>query len=261
MQSDLSLDDDEELALGDDDDEELTITDDEDELALGEDDDLVLDGGSDITRGAGDTGINLAAPADSGLNLEEEPLDLAGSSVSSLELPEDDDIIDLDSHADPDDATQLKADETFDLAPSSGLEMDDDDSGSQVIALEDSEAFSDNNAMLEEQPLGGGGGISLDKAPEAAPQPTPGEALDEALGNYEENAVTTPALPDVERAGPLPEMPYSIWNVLSLMLIFMILGATGLLMVDVVRNMWSWQGTYSATSPLMEFAVNVLDLK
>lgn len=91
--SDLSLDDD--LALGEEEEDELTIGD-EEELALDEDDELVLDGGSDVTGGAGDTGINLTSPSDSGLNLEEKPLDLAGSSVSSLELPEDDDIIDLD---------------------------------------------------------------------------------------------------------------------------------------------------------------------
>src|SRR5205085_1588749 len=74
-----------------------------DELSLGEDDDIgssdsALDEeirpksgssgkGSDVTLGSGDSGINLS-PSDSGLSLEQEPLDLGGSGVESLELPE-----------------------------------------------------------------------------------------------------------------------------------------------------------------------------
>ena len=54
-------------------DDELVIADD--------DDDLVISGaGSDISV-AGDSGINLMSPSDSGLSLESEPLDLAGSSI------------------------------------------------------------------------------------------------------------------------------------------------------------------------------------
>src|SRR5437762_9055239 len=89
----------------------------EDDLVLSEDDeqgssDSVLDDeirpgskasskagstgkGSDVTLGSGDSGINLA-PSDSGLSLEEEPLDLGGgSAVESLELPEDEDVVAL----------------------------------------------------------------------------------------------------------------------------------------------------------------------
>ena len=60
-----------------------------DELSLsdGDEDDLVLDGsGSDVTLGAGDTGINLTSASDSGLSLDEDPIELSGS-ISSLELP------------------------------------------------------------------------------------------------------------------------------------------------------------------------------
>jgi hypothetical protein len=230
------------LALGDDD---LTIGEDAEDLALGDDDDeLVLESGSDITRGASDTGINLGSPSDSGLNLEEEPLDLAGSSVSSLELPEDEDIIDLgDLDADPDEATQLKADEDFQLEPSvAELEDEsDEDSGSQVIALEDSEAF----------------GI---QAAGAAPGVARGDELEGALEQAEIRPVTEPALPDVAYRGPLPEMPYSIWNVLSLLLIVLILSTTGMLMTDLIRNMWSWEETYPASSSIMDSMVQMLGL-
>ena len=115
--SDISLDDGDELALDEDSGDEITLGKDEEELALTDDDELVLDGGSDVTGGAGDTGINLTSPSDSGLNLEEEPLELAGSSVSSLELPEDDELADLDDL----DATAGVADEDFQLEPSAAL--------------------------------------------------------------------------------------------------------------------------------------------
>ncbi|MEX2026275.1 MAG: helix-turn-helix domain-containing protein, partial [Pirellulaceae bacterium] len=60
------------------------------ELDLGEELEVAGSGkkkGSDVTLGAGDSGINLK-PSDSGLNLEEEALDLgSGSAIESLELP------------------------------------------------------------------------------------------------------------------------------------------------------------------------------
>ena len=48
-------------------------------------DDLVLGSGSDLALGA-DSGINLMSPADSGISLEDEPLDLAASGISGLDL-------------------------------------------------------------------------------------------------------------------------------------------------------------------------------
>ena len=245
--SDLSLDDD--LALGEDEEDELTIGD-EEELALDEDDELVLDGGSDVTRGAGDTGINLTSPSDSGLNLEEEPLDLAGSSVSSLELPEDDDIIDLDDlDAGPDEATQLKIDEDFQLAPSAEAEEDDDDSGSQVIALEDSEAFEQAApaaALDAVEPIVGEEGT---------------DELETALDEAEVGSVTKPALPDSAYMADSPELPYSIWNVLSLLVIVMLLAFTGMLMTDVIRNMWSWESTYTASTPIMDMMIRLFGME
>ncbi len=124
----------------------------EESLAVEDDESISLDAsdlkkgpgtGSDVTYSPGDSGINLRSPSDSGLSLDEEPLDLGGSGVDQLELPEDDDVIALEEEADPEMATQLKADEAFSLSPASleGGNDDDSDSGSQVIALEDSSAF------------------------------------------------------------------------------------------------------------------------
>jgi excisionase family DNA binding protein len=224
-------------------DDDLTIGSSEDEVSLEEDQESALEGGSDVTRGAGDTGINLR-PGDSGLNLEEVPLDLAGSSVSSLELPEDDDIIALEElEANPDEATQLRADEDFNLAPGADLGHDEEDSGSQVIALEDSEAFAEQ------------GGAALEEVGPLIGQ-EPGDSGEIDI-QQEVVAVTTPR----DYLAPPPEMPYSIWNVLSLLAIVLLLTVTGMLMTDLLRNMWSWDGTYSASSPIMDSMVRLLGLE
>ena len=238
-----------------------------DNLSLGEDDDLeigssdsVLDEeirpktgsatgtgsgiGSDVTLGAGDSGINLA-PTDSGLSLDEEPLDLGGSGIESLELPEDDEVISLEADAaDPDQATQLKADNEFLLSPGEGMTEDESDSGSQVIALEDSEAFdqdaatmlrSDEGALAADafQPVGGDVGM-------------PGMAPVGMAG-------TQPVYVQV----PVAEKPYSIWNVLSLGLVALMLMITGMLMVDVMLNMWSWNGTSTVSTQVMDAFISM----
>jgi hypothetical protein len=243
LDSDVSIGDDEEIALGDDEDD-LTIGADE-EISLDDDDELVLQSGSDITGGgAGDTGINLASPSDSGLNLEEEPLDLAGSSVSSLELPEDDDLIDLE---DLDEGTAgVQADEDFQLAPSGEQLEDEEDSGSQVIALEDSEAFAE---VAEE----GVGEPVLGAVEE-------GDELETALEEPEGGSVTQPAMPEGAMLAAAPEVPYSIWNVLSLLGIVVVLSLTGMLMTDLVRNMWTWDEPYTASTPVMDLAVRMFGL-
>src|SRR5690606_36717664 len=101
-----------------------------------DDDELVLGSGagSDVTLGAGDSGINLGNPSDSGLSLE-EPLELSGGSgAESLELGEDE-MLDLDK-------SMGGSDDDFMLTPvEDGLD-EESDSGSQVIAL-DSEDFED----------------------------------------------------------------------------------------------------------------------
>jgi hypothetical protein len=243
--SDVAISDDEDIALGDD-EEDLTIGDDE-EISLDDDDELVLQSGSDITGGGtGDTGINLGSPSDSGLNLEEEPLDLAGSSVSSLELPEDDDLIDLE---DLDDGSAgVQADEDFQLAPSVEQLDDDEDSGSQVIALEDSEAFAE---MGEE---------ALDAGEPVLGAEEESDELETALEEPEGGSVTQPALPDAAMLATAPEIPYSIWNVLSLVGIVIVLSLTGMLMTDLVRNMWTWEDTYTASTPVMDLAVRMFGL-
>jgi hypothetical protein len=229
------------------------------ELALSDDDEMVLGSsgaGSDLALNAADSGINLGSPTDSGLsleadsgislqsptdsglNLEEEPLEMGGSSISSLELPEDESI-ELDSGAfDGEPAQNLKKDEDFLLTPSDEMFTDESDSGSQVIALEDSVAFDQEAAGLEP----GQGALLADTA-----------GLDQQLDAIGGGglAATPIAVPGAFAAAP-QEAPYSVWNIAGLVMIMMFLSVTGVLLSDMVRNMWAWDDGMDVATSISE---------
>jgi hypothetical protein len=244
------------LALGDDDlllDEGSKASAAGSALDLDDDDEMVLSGsgiGSDVTLGTGDSGIGLANPSESGLDLEDATLDLGGSAVESLELPEDDDdVISLEEEADPDAATQLKADDEFLLTPVEGDE-EEDESGSQVIALEDSAAYDADAATML-------GGVA------AADQPLVADESDmfqqqlnqQAAGTAQPMPMPMPMYPAA--AGP-PEAPYSIFNVLALFCATMFLLVAGLMMIDVVNNMWEFHEVGGASHSLMDLVVSTI---
>ena len=247
------------------------------ELALSDDDDMVLSGsgsGSDLSLSAGDSGINLSSPTDSGLSLEvdsgiqldsptdsglsldEEPLDLGGSSISSLELPEDEEIVDLDD-MDSEAPTPVKKDEEFLLSPSDEMFMDESDSGSQVIALEDSAAFDQDAATLV--PGGVEGQALLAET----------DGLDQQLGALDGGApampteAPTPASAAAQAFAPEPpQTPYSIWNVLGLLLIIMFLSLSGIVMTDMLKNMWAWdEGGHDVATGISNGLTSAIGLK
>lgn len=221
-----------------------------------DDDDLVLggssSGGSDITIG-GDSGISLVDPADSGLSLE-EPLELGSAADESLELGEDD-MLTLDEQVDTESPTELKKDDEFLLTPlEEAGEEEDSESGSQVIAL-DSDVSTDDSAtliasgeaaampaMLDEDFTGAGFGSEA---------PALGPALGAGFAGGMAAAAEGPALAGAG-AYALPEAPYSWPVVMGLVFCSLVLMLTGWMMVDLVRNMWSWQGTYTSTSMIMD---------
>ena len=200
-----------------------------------DDDDLVLGGsgtGSDISIG-GDSGISLVDPADSGLSLE-SPLNLS-SSEESLELGEDD-LLGMASGVG---ASGLKGEDDFQLTPMEDLgDGDDSESGSQVIAL-DTEGEGDEAATM----------VASSGTPVAA-------MLDEDLGSDASlAAMPLAAATDLGLAGAedalamggfdasaaaLPEAPYSIWNILALVFVSMLLILVGMMMYELLRNMWGF---------------------
>ena len=123
------------------------------DLELADDDDLVLAGSSDLAL-ATDSGINLMSPADSGISLEDEPLDLAASGISGLDLAADGSDAGLSGSGS---AVDFQQDEEFQLSPSGALDTDDD-SGSQVIELEDSSEFGDARGSLQHAASAGAAG-------------------------------------------------------------------------------------------------------
>lgn len=235
-------------------------------IELGEDDDLVL-GGSSISSDlslTGDSGINLQ-PTDSGLSLDEEPLELGGSGIDALELPEDDDILELESEpADADAATMARQqDGDFFLTPSEDAD-DDDESGSQVIALEESGYVDPDQATM----IGGGGvadaGFDQPGMGAAAPLVAQDDDMFRQPGETVTGGGAGAAQPVPAQAPAAPaaatEMPYSIWNVLGLLVVFMFVLMSLMLMVDVVSNVWSFNEPYSASTMLMDELVKALSM-
>ncbi|MCM2371337.1 helix-turn-helix domain-containing protein [Aporhodopirellula aestuarii] len=253
-------------ALADDDD--LVISDDDDDL-------IVSSAGSDISI-AGDSGINLMSPSDSGLSLESEPLDLAGSSISALDLgaelvegsgsgsgsgssgygsgliPEDGSGANLD----------FPSDEEFQLSPS-GIQLEaSDESESQEIDVENSDSFGsggfDEPAFVEEAVVqdaevfgeeGGdvfGGVEGIDEGVEHAEEPfTP-----------DDSAYERPAAAAVGGVAGY-EIPFTLLQTVGLMLILMVMSLGGMLMTDLVRNMWSYTEPAAPVSSLTDMLIDV----
>ena len=201
-----------------------------------DDDDLVLGGsgtGSDISIG-GDSGISLVDPADSGLSLE-SPLNLS-CGEESLELGEDD-LLGMASDVGA--GSGLKGEDDFQLTPMDDLsDGEDSESGSQVIAL-DTEGEGDEAATM----------VASSGTPVAA-------MLDEDLGRRSAlAAMPLAAATDLGLASPedalamggfgasaaaLPEAPYTIWNIVSLVFVSMLLILVGMMMYELLRNMWGF---------------------
>ncbi len=216
-----------------------------DDLQL--EDDLVLGGGSDLALAA-DSGINLMSPADSGISLEDEPLDLAASGISGLDLAlEGSDAGGSGASGSGSgigSGVNFQQDEDFQLSPSGGLE-NEDDSGSQVIELEDSSEFGDAAVAIPDagpmdafadMDAGGGGGFDADDAfAEMAPTAAPGVMM------------------------ASPEVPYSSFQVVALLGILLLLAFSGLLVSDVIRNMWAWEDNQanSLTSGITQALVSM----
>ncbi|MDM4016344.1 helix-turn-helix domain-containing protein [Roseiconus lacunae] len=252
----------------------------DDDLVIADDDaDLMLDSVSDISV-AGDSGINLMSPSDSGLSLESEPLDLAGSSLSALDLGAE--LADGSGIASGKSGTGSAADEEFQLSPS-GVGLDADmDSSSQVIEVEDSEVvdlqadFGDENAFADAgfgdadaQPAGDAfgaapeAGVAFDDGGLGADAGFGAEAdAGDAFGADDEVVVE-----DGEIASPTAgaavrgyEVPFSLFQCLSLMFIILVLSLGGMLMTDLVRNMWAYSETSAPVSSLTDSLISMAGL-
>jgi excisionase family DNA binding protein len=189
-----------------------------------EDDDIVLGGssgsGGGLGSGIGDSGINLAAAADSGLSLE-EPLELSGEDGVSESSGED----------------AMSSDDDFLLTPM--LELDDQDSsdssGSQVIALDSEAVVDDQSPTL----LGSDQGVAVMGGP-ASQAMGPGPMM------------MVPATPQAQHSG---------FSISFLVLSFLVMALTGMMMFEMIRDIWTWDGPGTAAATIMDGIIGIIEGK
>ena len=224
-------------------DDELVIADD--------DDDLVISGaGSDISV-AGDSGINLMSPSDSGLSLESEPLDLAGSSISALDLGAE--LSEGGSSGGGSGSmVDFQADEEFQLSPS-GISLEAEfESGSQVIEVEESEAIGE---PIEFGDVAVAQGVDVfGTEPEAV------EVLGMDGGEEDGISVEESAVSAIGSGGGFNayEVPFTLMQCVSLVLILSVLSVGGMLMTDLIQNMWSYSDTAAPVSSITDSLVSFM---
>jgi hypothetical protein len=217
------------------------------QLELAGDDDILLDdaSGSDITLDSGDSGINLISPSDSGLALDDIPLDMGGSAIlSSLSLEGSDPEISLiasEPHAPSASEAALQTDDDFQLTPlSEGVAESDVDSSSQVIALDADIEDLGEAAVSGLSEIGFeevDAGVMLTEDFSDSPAEDLGMGYPEAGGGQRAAAA---------------EQPYTVWNVVLLSACGTLLLLAGTMGIDLVRNMWGWNENLTINSSLMD---------
>jgi len=221
-------------------DSEINITDEDDAV-------LVLGGtGSDVV-GASDSGISLNDPADSGISLEASDVGLGGSIIGSddsLLLGEEDLLSANDAGAEGSSPSQLQQDDDFLLTPLEDALTDDSESSSQVIALDDPDSGFDPASATVMEP-----GADVDLAMLGADDEGGGEAA--TLIRPDPDPIVLLQQPS------LPELPYSGWNLLSLFLCITLLALSGMLIYDLVHQVWSWEGVHPVNSGLMDAIIGM----
>jgi hypothetical protein len=234
------------------------LAEDDDLVIAADDDDLMLgSAGSDISI-AGDSGINLMSPSDSGLSLESEPLDLAGSSISSLDL--DVELADGSNSGSKsgDLAVDFEADEEFQLSPS-GIGLDTDlDSGSQVIEVEESEAIGDAVEFAADDAFGAADALDEGVFGEVSDS---GDALaldadDEAIALDDSDDLGGEVV--APRAGMAYEVPFTLLQCVTLVLIICVMSLGGMLMTDLVRNLWAYAEPTAPVSSLTDTLIDMM---
>lgn len=206
-----------------------------------EDDNLVLGGGSDLSLSS-DSGLSLADEEGTDFSLED------GDNV--LELDEDSDILALDDSQEL--PTMLSDEETggFDLV----ADADDDlDSSSQVISLDD-----------EGDEFGSLGSADFADADFGA-APVGVGAMDFGAGSPGTDSVSLDTAEFAAKPAPAQQQVYNAYygklEIASMVACIVFLGLAGLMMQDLVRNMWSWNQATILSSPIMETIAGIVGLR
>ncbi len=226
------------------------------EIDLGDSDDFVLadPSGSDLTLDSGDSGINLIDPSDSGLALDDIPLEMGGSAIlESLSLggegsdPEISLVAGGSSTSTDEPLAELQTDDDFQLTPMGKDDADADDSSSQVIALDD--------GLSGIGGLGDDAGGLLSEADLVEDDSDAMELIEDDGGDFDVEAHAGAAASTAASAGD-----YTLWNILSLGSCVLLLTVGSIMMLDMVRNIWSWDETYALNSSILDGLLGIFGL-
>ena len=188
------------------------------------------DSSQEIKLEANESGINLSASA-SGISLAESgELDLGASDIDALDLPGDnEEIVMLD---DDEDAPMMLEVDDFNLTPLDSSLEEDDTSGSQVIALEDSGIYADDSAATI---------LGEDSFEPVAQEAGFGDGFG---GGFEEEGFNDGGYdPSLAAAGGalapvIEEAPYSIAQIISLGGILLLMLTGGMVAYNLAQNLW-----------------------
>jgi len=201
-----------------------------------EDDQVVFGTGSDLNLSGG-SGLSLVDPSE---------------DDAALELDEDSDILALADSEGHSEVPTLLADAgeigTFDLVADMD-DSEDSESSSQVIALDDDSPFGTEIPDFGADAFGG--------------EPLGSEdAFGPVTDSGDFSTVAAP-IPKPVATGRSPyEATYSGKAVTALGLLCVLpVGLAGLMVYDLVRNMWSWTQPAVLSSPIVDFFAGILGWK
>ena len=113
------------------------------------------------------------------------------------------------------------------------LDEESDDSGSQVIAL-DSDEFDESAATML-----------------VADDPAGDDLMDDmGAGAISVGGPAVAAAGVAAASGP-EEADFSVWNIVSLVMLATFMGLASWIAMDVLRNIWSWNEPYGITNSLV----------
>ncbi len=233
-------------------------------LIFGEDDNIVLGASSGLSLG-NDSGLSLID--EEGRDFVVEPDDAV------LELEEDSDILALVGSDDSESPTLLSEGNDFELVADT-VGPDDSESSSQIISIDGEDPFAIGSEEEPGDPFGGSD-MFADMSPSGsfpAPMPSPaatGPAAGApavgpapACGAAEQGFGSEYTPTQAARSAVPTEANYGGLVIgLGLAPCIVLLGIGGMMMFELIRNMWSWNQTTMLSSWIMEPIAGMLGLR
>jgi hypothetical protein len=152
-------------------------------------------------------------------------------------------------------AVDFEADEEFQLSPS-GIGLDADlDSGSQVIEIEESEAIADAVDFADADAFGDADALddAVFTSSSASDDALALDSDDEAIALDDGGVVSAPV-----SAAAAYEVPFTLFQCVTLVLIICVMSLGGMLMTDLVRNLWTYAEPTTPISSLTDSLIEMM---